>query len=117
MCRSQKALVGPPFDGIAEGYPAARRVADPAPNREDVVVPGGRSEPELRLYHGQPQAAFLQRPVAHSLLAHVCRARRLAPDEIIGMVGDAHLIGFRVPHANLSFGDRSWCHAALAKKG
>jgi len=54
-----------------------------------------------KLGYGQADAGTLHVGVAHAARANEIRPSDLAPHEVVGVVDDSHLIGFRVSDAEL----------------
>ena len=67
---------------------------------EHVVVVDGAQIPRAGVDHGQAQALRLQLAIGHPALAQEVRAADLEPGEVLGVVGDAHLVRLRVAHAD-----------------
>ena len=73
-----------------------------------VVVSRRRVKPQRRFRHGELHTTCFHRGVRHAALADKVRATDLAPDEIVRVIRDPHLVGFGVSHAD--FADRR-CHS------
>ena len=73
-----------------------------------IVIARSRNVPHGGLGHGQTNTALLELAIAGAQRANQIGARDLAPDQIVRVIHDAHLIGFRVAYAQLGgrFGNR-----------
>src|SRR5437868_14026646 len=76
--------------------------------RELIVVARGRLVPAARVYHGNVAAVVLLHIfVIEAELAQQLDPTNFKPDEEIGMIRHAHLIGFRVTYAQANFVHRT----------
>ena len=69
-----------------------------------------------RIDHGQADSRPLEVPIVDAKGAHVIGTRLLTPNQIVGMMRDAHLVSFGVPHANL-YGRNGLCHGSGSSSG
>jgi len=95
---SQKVRIA--FDGIPERDETAGGPPNPTPDVQEVIVIRRCAVPDRRVHHWQPDSGLFEFPIVDAKGAHVIGTRLLTPNEIVGMMGDAHLIGFGVPHAD-----------------
>jgi hypothetical protein len=100
-CRRQEHAVILPFNDVPELYPPASHIANPATNPQEVVIASRRTVANPHVDHREPHPLRLQIPIADPELAHVVRPGCLAPNEIMGVVGHPHLIGFGVADSKL----------------
>ncbi len=77
------------------------QIANPAPNVQQVVEVSRSAKAELCIHHHKKQPALLQRSVTHPLPVHVVGACCLAPDQVIRVVRNPHLVGFGVSNPHL----------------
>ena len=88
-----------PLDGIAENHPARRQVSHPAADPNHVIIARGLAVANVHVGHGEIRALLLQLLIRHAAFPEMFRPRHIHPDEIVGVVDEAHLIGFGVIHA------------------
>jgi hypothetical protein len=98
---AEEQVVFGSVDSVAEAENGAARLRDVGADDQFVVVAGGRLVACDGLYNGDAAAFFLLHGfVGEAELAHVFDAADFKPDQIVGMVDDAHLVGFGVADAN-----------------
>ena len=86
-----------------------RKHDEPRPNFSDgrgdphlVVVSRAPLVLEMRFDDGQHDPLLLYLGIGHAQLADEIGAADLTPDQIVGMVRDAHLIGFHIADAEFT---------------
>src|SRR3954454_8480039 len=68
------------------------------------VISGRSLVAATRINHGDETSIFLfHLPVGEPELPHKFDSPDLKPDEVIGMINDSHLVGFRIANANTGF--------------
>src|SRR5256886_2014940 len=87
---------GRAVDGVAERHAPRRQLADPAADPQQVVVACRRPEAHVDLGHREVDALLLQLLVGDPGLAHQLGAGAVEPDQVVGVVHHAHLIGLGV---------------------
>ncbi len=85
-------------DPVLEGHAAAADALDPAGGTNGVAVAGRRAVGEMNAGHQQEQPALLDLGVVKAGLEAEAGARQLAPDDVVGVMDHAHLVGFEVAH-------------------
>src|SRR5688572_32936849 len=75
---------------IAEAHGPASRILDGSTDQNLVVVAVGRAIAAVDLDHHQEESAFLDFPIGESGLPAEIRAADFVPDDVVGMMGDAH---------------------------
>ncbi|PYP57688.1 MAG: hypothetical protein DMD44_09630 [Gemmatimonadetes bacterium] len=90
---------GRTIDGIAEGDASRLHLADPAAHPDQIVVARRRAEADIDLGHREVHALLLQLFVGDPGLAHQLGAGAIEPDQVVGVVDHAHLIGLGVVDA------------------
>jgi hypothetical protein len=91
------------LDRVAELDAPGGGLPHPAADAYRVVVPGGLAVTDRGLADHQPEARGLELPIAHAVQAQVFRSRDVQPDQVAGMVHDAHLVGLGVIDADQGF--------------
>src|SRR6266581_2985097 len=76
---------------VTEAHTSRCEVAHPAAYPHEVVVPRGRAVAQLHLGDGEVDALPLELLVRQARFAHQLGAGPVEPDEVIGVVDDAHL--------------------------
>jgi hypothetical protein len=74
---------------------------NPRPNHDLVVVAGGEQEPATHLRNRQQDALGLHVAVADTPLAAELDSTHFHPDQVVRVIHHAHLVRFRIPHADL----------------
>ena len=102
------------LDHIAELDPPGRDVPDPAADPDRIVEAGRLPVADGHLAHGEPEAGGLELAIARPALPQVLGAGDVEPDQIPGVVDDAHLVGLGVVHPDQGLGDGRSRHAGLS---
>ena len=55
--------------------------------------------------HGEPQSLGLEVTIFNSALLHIARSSQLAPNEVIGVMCNPHLIRLCIPNPQLNTGE------------
>src|SRR5712691_9981462 len=84
---------------VAECHSAAGRLADEGTNQNFVVIVIRSAVTAIDLRDHHDQSTALDLLVCEAGGAAQVRAADLEPDDVICMMGDAHLIGLLIPHA------------------
>lgn len=105
------AIIASAEDAISEfDYRSAQQCGSRF-DKDFVVVAGGRSIATIRFNDGENALVLLFKlAVSKAERAQQFDAAKFKPYEIIRIVDDAHLIRFRVPHADLMCCDRHFVH-------
>ena len=94
----------PPFAArklVIESHEPAVRLCKRRHNRDFIVIPGGVQITAVRFRHReQNSVCALHMFVIESERAAEIGARYLHPDEVVGMIGNPHLIGLGITDAD-----------------
>jgi len=91
---------------IFELYERAAKKFDSSAYENLVIVARGGLKAATDLRHSDVAVIFLlHEAIFKAKLAQQFYAADFKPDNVIGVVNDAHLVGFRIAHAETSFAD------------
>jgi len=108
----QFAIVGGEADFIGDSQHSAVRFLEPGFDDDFVVVLGGREVTAIGFGDDHENAVLLFHvAVGEALSPAPLGAGDFHPDEVVGVIDDAHLIGFGV--ANTEAGFSGWSQRAL----
>src|SRR5207249_2374655 len=93
---SASATSDRPLDRVAEGDAPGRELAHPAADPHQVVVAGGGAVADVDFGDGEVDALLLELLVGKPRLAHQLGAGAVEPDEVVGVVDHAHLVGLGI---------------------
>ena len=83
-------------------------IAGRRPNLDLIIVPCRAPVLAVRVDHRQEDAGGFHFAIGPAERPQQVGPRHLEPDEVVGVVDDAHLVRLGVPHAQC--GDRGWSH-------
>src|SRR5690606_12050698 len=86
-------------DLVTEGHRPRLDPLDPGLDADLLVVASGCEVTDVRVGDGEEHALTLELRVGPAQGTQEVRAPDLAPDEVMRMVHDTHLVGFSVPYA------------------
>ena len=98
-------------DLVGEGHLAAPRFLNPGSNRDQVTVAGGGQVAGLYFDDGQVMALGFHVSIASALLVHVFTSPHLEPDDVVGVVDDAHSIGLGIANPQCRLYYSAFAHA------
>src|SRR5204863_299400 len=87
------------MSGATAAVSPRRQLAHPAAHPHQIVVARRGAEANVDLGHREVHALLLQLFVGDAGLAHQLGAGAVEPDQVVGVVDHAHLIGLRVVDA------------------
>ena len=93
------------LDGVSERDATTRRFPDPTSDVEHIVVMGRCTITDRNVHDRKAMPFAFQVSIVDAEGAHVIGPCLLAPDEIVRMMCDTHLVGFGVPDANTDIGN------------
>src|SRR6266704_1713851 len=96
LARGEQVVRPCPLDRVAEGDAPGRELAHPAANPHQVVVAGGGAVADVDFGDGEVDALLLELLVGQPRLAHQLGAGAVEPDEVVGVVDHAHLVGLGI---------------------
>src|SRR6266566_1060595 len=96
LARGEQVVRPRPLDRVAEGDAPGRELAHPAADPHQVVVAGGGAVADVDLGDGKVDALLLELLVSEPRLAHQLGAGAVEPDEVVGVVDHAHLVGLGI---------------------
>jgi UDP-2,3-diacylglucosamine hydrolase len=89
-------------DGVPEVDPAGGDFPDPAAHPQQVVIASRLPVTNRNFAHRETQSGGLELAIAETGLPQVLAASDVEPDQMTGVVRDAHLVDFRVVHPHLN---------------
>src|SRR4029077_14133691 len=84
------------LDGIPERDAPRRELTHPATHVDQVVVPRRAPVAHAHVGHGEIDTLLLELLVRETRLAHQLRSGAIEPDQVVGVINHAHLVGFGV---------------------
>src|SRR2546422_4527904 len=99
LARGEQLARPRPLDRVAERHASGRELAHPATDLYQVVVPGGGPVTHADFGDGEVHALLLELFVGQPRLAHQLGARAVDPDQVVGVVDHAHLVGLGIVDA------------------
>ncbi len=105
LSRCEELAVGGPPDLVTEGDGAAAQFEQSGADQNLVIVPGGLAVGGPHLGHREERVVVnLHVAVVESIITTELDPADLEPDEVVGMVDDAGLIGLGIADAGGDFG-------------
>src|SRR2546427_6476510 len=116
LARGEQVVRPRPLDRVAEGDAPGRELAHPAADPHQVVVAGGGAVADVDLGDGEVDALLLELLVGQPRLAHQLGPGPVEPDEIVGVVDHAHLVGFGIIDAQRYRADHAGAKSAARRE-
>src|SRR5256884_1466999 len=116
LARGEQLARPRPRDRIPEGHAPGRELAHPATHLHQVVVPGGDPVAHADFGDGEVEALLLELLVRQPGLAHQLGPGPVEPDQIVGVVDHAHLVGFGIIDAQGYRADHAGAKSAARRE-
>src|SRR6266513_81014 len=116
LARGEQVVRPCPLDRVAEGDAPGRELAHPAANPHQVVVAGGGAVADVDFGDGEVDALLLELLVGQPRLAHQLGAGAIEPDQIVGVVDHAHLVGLGIVDAQGYRADHAGAKSAARRE-
>src|SRR6184192_759488 len=105
-----------PVHRIPEGHPPGRELAHPAAYEHEIVVAGSGPVTDADGGNGEEDALLLELFVGQPRLAHQLGAGAIEPDQVVGVVDHAHLVGFGIVDAQGYRADHAGAKSATRRE-
>src|SRR5438876_1879669 len=116
LARGEQLARPRPLDRVAQRHASGRELAHPATDLYQVVVPGGGPVTHADFGDGEEDALLLELFVGQPRLAHQLGAGAIEPDQVVGVVDHAHLVGLGIVDAQGYRADHAGAKSAARRE-